>query len=568
LETFKEFLIPIINEIHGPLSISYNEIELNKEVLNELINIEYQNVEYAYLEYSRCIQGFPFPYIASNKIKSDIEKTIKLALNNLEKENLLEQIEVFNYNQDKLIFSHILNEHHVQLKGRIITCHSSYEDHLTLITTKDRKVLIIINDSAHLRIIFNTNHTPFSIKETYERSERFLDNLSSKIKFVNDKLFGFINPDLSIIGQGVEFFGLIKANNHFNEKIGEHLSCSYLEKREHLQFSLKGKLLETKLEFLKRINNRLYNLTYILDGNTPEIQRSQSLDKAPEDLKFAYENSFESYKYTHLCPNNITLNKVLDDNLILNNSVSYFKQFPLFYQFYLIKSKDYPADHNLNKIYIQKIEKLFVITQHDLEKINKIEFSKVKSLDFIIRRNLRGFEFNPHLNEADKTSLLHTLTGYSNYMETILKEEYRQFIKLHLDMSDHLVFEVKLSKKDCEERKDISHIIQAFFDVYDGITKKMEFEKLYYEKDNNFGYLTNNIHFLGFGLSFSIRIDNSHEEVIKLSDLEEKEGFSLELREDKKDVLLRCVPTLNTSLTRILEVISELFHFIKIQENI
>lgn len=487
-------------------------------------------------EYFRNLKDFPYPIRSSEEDREKIIMKISLLLNTLEKENLIEAFTFIRKSDNPEEFNNI-------------KCTSKNKVGLFKSTTNNgEKLLILVNDETHLRIISKTNNYQ-NITNAYERLVNFTKLLDTHLNFDFDNSYGYLNSDVSLLGSSlvtqmeIQMKKLLKYSTETFEEIRKIFNTTN-KLNGIFSIYLKKTFLEEENEFLEKIFNIFYNLHFIEENlNTCKIENiSNEIDKMQQEaltdkekkfyecLKFAYEWSYPVYQYTHLYPENITLNKLIKDISSNSHGLLYFKLYPSFYNFFLVSYKGLNYEVAKKTVY-SKARKCLTDINVATKIIDKIPLNKIKRLNLTIRRNIN---FGTETEDVTKKTFNLLSQVVNNLDESCEWEEATQTfyfqnkkIAIHLNMSDNLTLSLNFSHIE----NNLSNLIEIFIKLY----------------------FTTDVAYLGTGISYLVEFESKNKissEAIK------EEGFYVENLE--KSTILGCNLNVNSTIYKIFKVTFDL----------
>jgi protein-arginine kinase len=512
---------------------------------------------------------------------------IALTLNHLEKENTspyISNVQCVKYSEDTENFNTIINENKIKIHS-----HPNLLNNLVIfVLNVDENIssLLLVNDLSHVRIITST-HKHSNINLCYERLISIHKSLDFQLHFEFDTHFGFLNSDVTLLGNAINFSADVEMrklferdNNQFEEVKKFFLAKSITGDNSGLMsITLNQKLSETENEFLEKVFELIYNLNRIEKGNNSDAKLKNLTNKIEElekkavsyrekkffsSLKSAYEFSLPLYNFSHFYPYDTTLDTIISNISKQVNMVNIYKNFPAFLDSFLINYRQV-YDEVINRKTLSNTTRNVEDFRDSLENFGNYTLDRIKKLSFTIRRNVNlehledpDEEFNKIIADAVSYISSH-LTEKSEFEEDT--NSYFFFngqIGIHINRLDTLTFSLSVS----ENSTKLLHFIKAFFKIYKEISNKLSEKKITYASSPSVGYFTSDLSYLGTGLSYLIEVSNPDNSEFVLNAIHDKDGFFVEKSNDS--ILLGCNLNVNIGVYRIFNVTIELFKHLRI----
>ena len=413
----------------------------------------------------------------------------------------------------------------------------------------------------------------------YHELREFTILLDENLKFEFSENYGYLNKNPNHLGislsfyaeinspelvNNLEFFEVFK-NNFTTKSSNTYANLGNLNKMNDNSFNFEifSFIHQTEIEFLEEINNKLYNINYListyLDENSLHPLKPLDFEELKKDtnlnvdllnntnfnLENIYKKIFPIYKYTFY-PNNINFNNFILDLLKNKNDNKNFDLFKFFFEEFFNKFKYYNSlnssrmnplkvpdsdnnsvkayrdyspfsypfsneefknkiylflDENFNKVY----SKLFVTNDKNLNLADTIKNFSIK-----IFRNFENFNF-VHLLTEDEKNLIKNIIDDVFILDSEVQKinnsyKINDFVNLHVNQNDHLIYEVN-TKLD---NKNKLSVIEEFIKKFNTISSNLELVKKHkFAFLNNIGFLSSDFSRLGLGYEFSIELDTT-----------------------------------------------------------
>ena len=107
-------------------------------------------------------------------------------------------------------------------------------------------------------------------------------------------------------------------------------------------------------------------------------------------------------------------------------------------------------------------------------------------------------------------------------------------------------------------------LIKTFLNTYKELTMKLQHNKLTYQCDSQLGYYTDDIRYLGTGVTYLVEVANPENGNFDITVPLEREGFFFEVSDNVENITFGCNMNINIGTYRVLNVILDFFKALKV----
>ena len=420
INSYQNFLIPIINEVHGiNNNNNLNEYQLNNfsKIINSDLGIDMLKgyLNKLIFSFSRNVQQYPFNnFSAGNKKIEEVSNFLIEKIQDKIEQGYLPNMKKLDLKKDKDEIDIILKKINFNEKWmNAANLKQSYPDHRFLYISDDDSIIILINFNDHLQVLKYFDVNDIDIEKGYNELVDILQQLSLVIPFEAHKFYGYLTTDINLIGDGFRIFSELNLKNVDKIPIegcsiddflkGNNFDNIIIEKNnnEINYITYDSCKLSYKMDiFINVYLTQLAGLSKLFNNNKElkkincEIINLPSTDNIVfKNIKEAYEKTFEEIKFNiSLSGTNINdiIKPVFDNNIpeslgiIFRDKSEYLSFYP-FVREYLIKSQNFDVAKNNHISGKEKNPPLVKIDGEDLDKI--------QSLYVYLFRNIDGYPF-------------------------------------------------------------------------------------------------------------------------------------------------------------------------------
>ena len=290
MNVFNELVTGVINSNHE-VSVPLKKVDRYNESPNKCIEHSWNNLLFYKFEYYRNLPNYPFVAKCRSSQLQEILTKINTAVDSLDNSNF--DLKCVKFFENPYEYSEILKDNRVFLwttpSSNSALFHSTFND-------GDLKIILLVNDNSHLRIV--VNGTKSKMSEAYEKLSSIHRVLDEKLNFEFDSSYGFLNSDIKKLGNTLSFYGEFLIDKLFNnkpelfEEIRKTFDISVFEVNESnpnsdnhmsVKINMTQTLKESENEFLENVFQKLYNLDY-LNTNYNKDDRVENISLKFEDF--------------------------------------------------------------------------------------------------------------------------------------------------------------------------------------------------------------------------------------------------------------------------------------------
>ena len=433
INSYNEFLIPIIDEVHEINSKKLEEYQINN--YSKIFNIDLGLnqlkgfIKKLIFSFSRNVQEFPFNnFSAGNNKIAEVAELLQSQIQDKIEQGSLPKMKKYELSKNKDEVDNILKKINFNEKWmNSANLKQSWPENRFVYISDDNSIVILINFCDHLQVLKLFNENDLDIEKGYNELIEIIQQLSLVISFETHKQYGYLTSDINLIGDGFKILSEITLKN--TDKIpieGSNINdflngCKFdgiiinREGNDINYITYDSCKLSMKMDiFINHYINQLAGLSKLFNNNQEgkkisfeKINLQDLKETVFQNIKSAYEETFDEIKYNLSSSGNNINNRIepvfkgyIPNNLgILFQDKSEYLSFSPFVRNYLLKSQDF--DININEHIHGKEE------NNNLVSIEGEELNKIISLYVYLFRNINGFSFpSSKENSNDQTEKL------------------------------------------------------------------------------------------------------------------------------------------------------------------
>ena len=562
LETFKDLLIPIINEYHN-IDREY-EYQKNEATINQnsfpFSSSTYKNINKFTFQVSRNIKDTPYDIICSNDKLEYVSNELVKDIQSLIDSKNLPQLKYITYSKETITqWDRILNyiDYKDDLKSKLQQ-RNNWPNHRGIYYLEDLSMIILINFSEHLQFYCSYDKTihqeNIDLVKLFNTMKEYEKVIGTKVPFDYSKQYGYLNSDVRLLGAGMKLSADITIkqlkDEYTDKKFEDIIKGLKFDEYQLGNIDGDGKSIikcsscfklnqKDEIFFIEQFYNNISGLIHLNKESTNEnnklifAQKQFELHFSPYDtnVKTSYENSYEEEK-----------DKISSSGLNINDIISYYITSPEnVYGIFLEDYSQLKTFYSFIKNYLSLTQgygnkELFFNEVTNNTQLTLVEKNQIENVHICLIRNIDSFPFansyinsNKEVEELITTSLtkLNLREHFGSYFsfdvenqkdqaKKIIEENNLSFYNENMNISNRGVIQFDYENVYAVVN-DIDHIKfylnvnkpgDKFNDYLFNVLKVLnEFSKqVKFATDKNFGVVTSCPKFLGTGLVIKITI--------------------------------------------------------------